>query len=80
MSTMNISLPDDLKAFVAEQVAGRYSTSSEYVRALIRKEQDIQILREKLLEGEASPLGGPADEAYFERMGRRITERAAKRA
>ena len=40
MSTMNISLPEALKAFVDEQVATRgYSTSSEYVRELIRRDQ-----------------------------------------
>ncbi|NWG75507.1 MAG: type II toxin-antitoxin system ParD family antitoxin, partial [Rubrivivax sp.] len=39
MSTMNISLPDDLKAFVDEQVAARaYGSASEYLRALIRRE------------------------------------------
>ncbi len=43
MSTMNISLPDALKAFVDDQVSQRgYSTSSEYVRELIRKDQDRQ--------------------------------------
>lgn len=78
MATMNISLPDDLRSFVDEQVAGRYSTSSEYVRELIRREQDIQTLRNKLLEGAASPLAGPADEAYFEGLRERIRERARK--
>lgn len=78
MATMNISLPDDLKSFVDAQVAGRYSTSSEYVRELIRREQDIQVLRQKLLDGAASPLEGPADEAYFERLRERIRERARK--
>jgi antitoxin ParD1/3/4 len=43
MSTMNISLPDALKTFVDEQVSQRgYGTSSEYVRELIRKDQDRQ--------------------------------------
>jgi antitoxin ParD1/3/4 len=38
---MNISLPDTLKSFVDEQVSqGSYGTSSEYVRELIRKDQD----------------------------------------
>jgi hypothetical protein len=41
---MNISLPDDLKSFVDARVAGRYSTSSEYVRELIRREQDRLII------------------------------------
>ena len=41
MSTMNISLPDTLKSFVDDQVkSGGYGTSSEYVRELIRKDQD----------------------------------------
>lgn len=66
MATMNISLPDSLKAFVDAQVAGRgYGASSEYVRELIRKEQDRQRLRELLLEGASSPPGAPADGAYF---------------
>ena len=56
MSTMNTSLPESLKSFVDEQVAGRgYGTSSEYVRALIRADQDRQRLRQLLLDGAASP-------------------------
>lgn len=75
---MNISLPDDLKSFIDEQVAGRYSTSSEYVRELIRREQDIQTLRNKLLEGAASPLEGPADEAWFEELRQHAVRHAKK--
>ena len=41
MTTMNISLPETLKSFVDGQVVERgYGTSSEYVRELIRKDQD----------------------------------------
>jgi antitoxin ParD1/3/4 len=81
MATMNISLPDSLKSFVDEQVADRgYGSSSEYLRELIRKDQDRETLRRLLLEGAASPPAGPADEAYFERLHKRITERVAKRA
>ena len=69
MATMNISLPEELKSFVDEQVAGRYSTSSEYVRELIRREQDKKTLRDLLLEGAASPPAGPADDAWFEELG-----------
>ena len=40
MQTMNISLPDQLKEFVDEQVgSGRYSSVSEYVRELIRDDE-----------------------------------------
>ena len=76
MSTMNISLPDSLKTFVDEQVSQRgYGTSSEYVRELIRKDQERQHLRGLLLEGAASAPAGPADAAYFEGLRRRVAGR-----
>ena len=69
MSTMNISLPGALKSFVDEQVALRgFSTSSEYVRELIRKDLDRQRLRGLLLEGAASAWASPADETFFDRL------------
>jgi len=75
---MNISLPDALKAFVDEQVDQRgYGTSSEYVRELIRKDQDIQHFRSLVLAGAASPLEGPADAAYFDSLRKRV--QAAKK-
>jgi antitoxin ParD1/3/4 len=40
MSTLNLSLPAALKAFVATQVrSGLYSSASDYVRTLIRADQ-----------------------------------------
>lgn len=76
MSTMNISLPDALKAFVDQQVNSRgYGTSSEYVRELIRKDQDAQALREMLLEGARSPAAAPADAGYFQSLRERATQR-----
>ena len=73
MSTMNISLPDTLKTYVDEQVTQRgYGTSSEYVRELIRKDQERQHLRGLLLEGAASAPAGPADASYFEGLRRRV--------
>ena len=70
---MNISLPDSLKAYVDEQVSERgYGTSSEYVRELIRKDQDRQQLRGLLLEGAASAPGVPADVRYFSALRGRI--------
>jgi antitoxin ParD1/3/4 len=76
---MNISLPESLKGFVDEQVAERgYSTSSEYVRALIRMDQERAHLRKLLLEGAASPAAGPADDAWFEELGQLAVEHASK--
>jgi len=69
MATMNISLPDALKAFVDEQVADRsYGTSSEYVRELIRRERDREQLRRMLLEGAQSGPGRVVDDAYFDEL------------
>ena len=77
---MNISLPDTLKSFVDEQVSqGSYGTSSEYVRELIRKDQDRLHLRGLLLAGAASAPAAPVDPAYFEGLRDRV-RKAAKPA
>ena len=73
MTTINISLPDALRDFVNDQVgAGGYSTSSEYVRELIRKDRDRQRLRGLLLEGVASAATAEAE--YFDRLRGRIRD------
>ena len=75
MSTMNISLPENLKSFVDEQVKNRgYGTSSEYVRELIRRDQDRLQLRKLLLSGAESPPMTVAGEDYFSRLRDRIRE------
>lgn len=66
---MNISLPDPLRVFVDEQVTRRgYASSSEYLRELIRADQDRQQVRQLLLDGAASPPKVTADAAYFARL------------
>jgi antitoxin ParD1/3/4 len=60
MATMNVSLPDEMKAFVEAQATKEgFGTTSEYLRSVIRdvqKRQAKQELEAKLLEG----LQGPA--------------------
>ncbi len=74
---MNISLPNSLKSFVDQQVSERgYGTSSEYVRELIRKDQDRQRLRGVLLAGAATAPASPADAAYFEGLRDRVRRAA----
>ena len=73
MGTMNISLPDELKCFVDAQVSQRgFSTSSEYMRELIRKDQDRVQLRDLLLQGAESPPAAPVDQAYFDCLRDRV--------
>ena len=64
MSTMNISLPDDMKAFVDEQVRIHgFATTSEYMRALIRERKDaIERLRALVIEGMESGDPQPAED------------------
>lgn len=41
MATMNVSLPDPMKDWVEMQTrSGRYSNASDYVRDLIRRDQE----------------------------------------
>lgn len=78
---MNISLPDALKSFVDEQVSERgYGTSSEYVRELIRRDQDRMQLRGLMIAGATSSPGAPADSSYFEGLRDRVRESAKTRA
>ena len=64
MTTMNISLPEDMKAFVeAPMIQEGYATASEHLRTLIREAQkrrarrDLEAkFREALESGPATPM------------------------
>ncbi len=73
MTTMNVSLPETLKAFVdAQTEQGGYGSTSEFVRALIRREQDRQQLKALLIDGASSPVGPAADQKYFAGLRQRV--------
>jgi antitoxin ParD1/3/4 len=62
MATMNVSLPDPMKDWVEQQTkSGRYSNASDYVRDLIRRDQDrehkIAQMQALVSEGLASGTG-----------------------
>lgn len=77
MSTMNISLPESLKIFVEKKVqSGIYSTNSEYVKELIRKDQDREQLRNLLLDGATSkPASRSVDGQYFQNLRDKVQAR-----
>jgi len=64
MTTMNISLPEEMKAFIEAQIAQEgYASASEYLRFLIREaqkrqaKQELEVkLREALESGPATPM------------------------
>ena len=62
MATMNVSLPDPMKDWVEQQTqGGRYSNVSDYVRDLIRRDQDraakIAQMQALVTEGLESGIG-----------------------
>ncbi len=68
MTSMNISLPEELKQYIEAQTKAGYSTPSEYVRELIREDQKRraqQRLEELLLEGINSGEPVVADEKFW---------------
>lgn len=71
MATMNVSLPDQMKAWVEDQTAdGRYANASDYVRDLIRKDRERReaITEVQALLDEARDRGEyhPFDRSRFE--------------
>ena len=74
MATMNVSLPNEMKSWVEKQAGtGRYSNSSDYVRNLIRRDQEradaISAMQRVIDEGLASGPAAPFDkDAFRQRM------------
>jgi len=49
MAQMNVSIPDKLKSWAESRVAeGRYSSTSDYVRDLVRRDQEAEEARRRL--------------------------------
>jgi antitoxin ParD1/3/4 len=85
MTTLNISLPDAMRAYVDQQVAhGGYSTASEYIRQLVREDQKRsaqQRLETLLMEGIASgPPVEVTDEFWAEKKAKLLMEPLEKRS
>lgn len=56
MATINISIPDPMRDWILTQIQeGKYSSTSDYVRDLIRRDQETrqqqQVLQEAIAEG-----------------------------
>ncbi|MHB1101492.1 MAG: type II toxin-antitoxin system ParD family antitoxin [Devosia sp.] len=72
MATMNISLPDKMKEWVERQVAtGRYANASDYVRDLVRRDEEhakaIAELQREVDKGLASGISDKSlDEVFAE--------------
>ncbi len=70
MATMNISLPDPMRDWVQTQIqSGKYSSSSDYLRDLIRQDQErrdkLQHLQQAITEGLESGVAEDFDFKNF---------------
>lgn len=83
MATLNISLTDEMRAFVDERIAsGRYGSASEYFRELLRLDQDRvrqEALERALLEGLSSGDGRKLRKADFDRIREQVRVIAGKK-
>jgi antitoxin ParD1/3/4 len=83
MDTMNIAIPEQLKAFVQRQVERRGCSSvSEYVRDLIRGDQERQAiagLEADILKGLESGPSTPMTQEDWQSIRHKVRRRAAKR-
>jgi len=82
MSQLNVTLPPALRSWIDHRIAeGRYSSASDYVRDLVRRDQEgaaeeIEWLRELLAEGLASGVSDEKPETIIENV---IARRKARR-
>lgn len=70
MAQMNISLPDRLKEWAQSRVAeGRYASASDYVRDLVRRDQEeaekLAWLQAEIDKGRASGIDSRTPEQIF---------------
>ncbi len=76
MATMNISLPDELRDFVNQQVSeSSYTSTSEYLRQLIREHREMVRFRKLIDEGASSPIEGTFDKGCFDDLRARARNR-----
>jgi antitoxin ParD1/3/4 len=62
MTTISISLPEDMKAFLEAQVAeGGYASAGEYLQALIRDARRSKAKRDLIAKLDEALAGGPAE-------------------
>ncbi|MGD0732714.1 MAG: type II toxin-antitoxin system ParD family antitoxin [Terracidiphilus sp.] len=82
MPTMNISLPENLKDFVESQVqSGDYSSVSEFMRTLVRREQkdrEREQLELRILEGLGSGNAVEATPEMWNQLRQRLHGQSSK--
>lgn len=74
MARMNISMPEELRAFIEARVnMGEYQSASEYLRDLIR--HDREEIDHLLLEGFESGKGNPLNMSDLQKRAKTILKK-----
>lgn len=82
MAQLNVSIPPALKTWIDHRVAeGRYSSASDYVRDLVRRDQesepdDIEWVKTQLAQGMASGISDEKPETIIDNI---VARRQARR-
>ena len=83
MATLNISLPKPFREWIEGQIKrGRYGNASEYMRELIRRDQERQAqerLEELLLQGVKSGPASPLTKQDWAELRAHVAERLEQR-
>lgn len=83
MTSLNISLPEPLREWIEAQIkGGRYGNASEYLRELIRRDQERQAqerLEGLLLEGVKSGPASPLTKQDWAELRADVAQRLEKR-
>ena len=84
MAQMNVSLPDQLKGWAESRVAeGRYSSTSDYVRDLVRRDQEREekrrVLQAAIDEGLASPISDRDPFDYLDELRASVRDAAGSK-
>ena len=79
LTTMTISLPDELKSFIEQRTkAGSFASNSEFIRQLVREDQkraERERLEGLLLEGLDSGQPIRATDEYWKDLRKRVEQR-----
>ena len=74
MATLNVSMPDELRAFIESRVnTGEYQSASDYLRDLIR--HDHEEIDRLLMEGLESGKAAPVDMSALQKKARALLEK-----
>ena len=83
MASLNISLPALLREWIESQIkGGRYGNASEYIRELIRRDQERQAqqrLEQMLLDGVKTGKASPLTKRDWAELRTNVAERLQKR-